>query len=128
MHGRDFSDEAELHVRGHGHGQTLRVQKVRSHPLRLQPHLVLSAWKAKHSRLNGRAVSVRDEDKSCYFSGHTVYNVKRVCVCVPGTLCVLLYVTVEMKTLLHHSLYTRGRIGQVARQLLFRLKKCFVSK
>lgn len=74
MHGRDLSDEAELHFGGHGHGQTLRVQKVRCQPLRLQPHLVLSAWKAKHSRLNGRAVSGRDED--CYFSvsEHAVYK------------------------------------------------------
>lgn len=55
-------------------------------------------------------------------------NMNIVWVWVPGTLGVLLYVTIEMKTLLHHSLYTRGSIGQVARQLLFRLMKCLVSK
>ena len=62
VHGGDFSDEAELHVRGHGHGETLRVQEVRGQPLGLQPHLVLSPRKAKHSGLNGGAVPVREDD------------------------------------------------------------------
>lgn len=61
MHGGDLSDEAELYFRGHGHGKTLRIQKLRCQPLRLQPHLVLSAWEAKHSRLNRGAVSGRDD-------------------------------------------------------------------
>lgn len=58
----------------------------------------------------------------------TMSNINIVCVCVPGTLGVLLYVTIEMKTLPHHSLYTRRSMGQVARQLLFRLFKYLVLK
>lgn len=46
-----------------------------------------------------------------------------VCVCVPGTFGVLLYVAIEMKTLLHHSLHTRCCVCQMTRQLLFRLWK-----
>ena len=45
VQGRDLSEEAELHVRGHGHGKTLGVQEVGGHALRLQPHLVAPPWK-----------------------------------------------------------------------------------
>lgn len=44
-----------------------------------------------------------------------------VCVCVPGALSVLLYVTIEMKTLSHHSLHTRRCVRQVTWKLLFGL-------
>lgn len=58
----DLSEEAELHVRGHGHGQTLRVQEVRGQPLWFQPHLVPSPGKPQHPRLDGGAVSTEDVD------------------------------------------------------------------
>lgn len=64
VQGGDFPDEAELHLRGHSHGQTLWVQKVGGHSLRLQPDLVTPAWKAQHSGFNGRAVSVTERTKS----------------------------------------------------------------
>lgn len=67
-HGRYLSDEAELHVRGHRHGQALGVQQVRGHALRLQPHLVVSAGEAKHPRLDGGAVPARAEDTGHFFS------------------------------------------------------------
>lgn len=56
------------------------------------------------------------------FRRHWVqYLVSGVCVRVPGALSVLLYVTIEMKTLSHHSLHTRRRVRQVTWKLLFRL-------
>lgn len=75
MHSRDLSDEAELYFWGHGHGQTLRVQKVRCQPLWFQPHLVPAPWKAKHSRLNGGAVSGKDKDYYILVLECFLYNV-----------------------------------------------------
>lgn len=121
VHSGDLSDEAELHFRGHGHGQTLGVQKVGCEALRFQPNLVLSAWKAKDSRLYGGAVPVRDGRDFSFQLRRSLSAMNTEWAWVPGTLGVLLYVTIEMKTLPHHSLYTRGSVGQVARQLLFRL-------
>lgn len=52
VQGRDLSDEFQLHVRGHCHGETLRVHQVRGQPLGLQPDLMLPPREAKYSGLN----------------------------------------------------------------------------
>lgn len=78
VQGRNLSDEAQLQFRWHGHGQTLGVQEVGCQALRLEPNLVLSAWEAKHPRLDGGTVPGEDDD--CSVSGHTGNNIVSVCV------------------------------------------------